>query len=114
MEAGDVTSLLEQFEASEVTSDVLKEEKAQKHVPKQVQVQEERQTIQQEDTKPPPTKIRKTSKKSTQTKQSLLKKSLKTEESKLHQDIKNSLPKEVIDRIKVIVAIYPNFNCMFQ
>lgn len=84
--------------------------------PKLIENQERIQRIpkiKEEVPQPPPTKIRKTAKKS-QANPTLLKKPLKSDESKLHQDIKNSLPKEVIDRIKVIVSIYPYFKCMFD
>ncbi|XP_063989416.1 serine/arginine repetitive matrix protein 2 isoform X2 [Diachasmimorpha longicaudata] len=85
LEAGDVKSLLEQFEASEATSLHPQIRSDPKNTPKTI------------PEPPKPVNDHCTVDKS---KQTLLKKSLDTSASKLHKNIRDSLPKEVVDRIK--------------
>ncbi|OXU18359.1 hypothetical protein TSAR_013472 [Trichomalopsis sarcophagae] len=81
LEAGDVKSLLEQFEATEAAA-------ISSEIPDKTQLSQ--------------ASSKKSSLKFTVNKSqvTLLKKSTDSQDSKFHQDIRDSLPKEVIDRIK--------------
>lgn len=98
LEAGDVKSLLEQFEATEAAAAVASATTLKK---KKIQKQGGQQALGS-------AKTTKTSgAKSTVT--LLPEKSVNTHGSKIHQNIRDSIPKEVIDRIKVNYR----FNILF-
>ncbi|KAJ8667095.1 hypothetical protein QAD02_008757 [Eretmocerus hayati] len=83
LEAVDVTSLLEQFEATEATASLIPPSTER-------QMQSHQATVEKVSPKHPVNPSRTISPKET----------IKPQNSKLHQDIRESLPKEVIDRIK--------------
>lgn len=86
LEAGDVKSLLEQFEATEMAS----------NAPKLPEISQMPKI---------PLKKHSANPNVNNSQTTLLKKPVEAQDSKIHQDIRDSLPKEVIDRIKVIFTL---------
>lgn len=102
MEAGDVTSLLEQFEASEVDSSSIVNE-IEKPVQTEVKKKKKREilSIKEEVAELPPAKKRKSEKKIPKVNETVSKKPVKVQGNN-QREVKKILPKEVIDRIQVI------------
>lgn len=102
LEAGDVTDLLEQFEASEKPPESSTKNDETKE-PCQVETKKKKKreisSTKEEDVEIPPTKKRKSEKKTTKIIETVPKKPVKIQENP-QRDVKKTLPKEVIDRIQ--------------
>ncbi|XP_043460965.1 NK-tumor recognition protein-like isoform X2 [Leptopilina heterotoma] len=101
LEAGDVTDLLEQFEASEKPPETsTKNDETKEPLQEETKKKKKREisSTKEEDVEIPPTKKRKSEKK-TKIIEPVPKKPVKIQENP-QRDVKKTLPKEVIDRIQ--------------